>query len=212
MSTADAPPPENLETLEGEVRILTLIRQFTDRALQVNWFSQLGEPLSEATQNDARHFMHALGFPDAQIALLASWEDAANACETTNINAEAWEAEEQLRAAALTQTLQAVSQEGLGVLLTHLSSALVESVENALTEAFYYADMDEQNADICAKLALGCAQQACHGAALAIAAAAVTEEETAEKTEQNHPLILRFQLFEQGRWPVSLVGQSFNLF
>lgn len=212
--------------LEGEVVVLAQIRAFTDRALQVSWFSALGEPLSDATRRDAQSYVDGLGFPDAYIAQLDGWEDAANAAESMDINAQSWEAEEQLRAALTDEALQMVSEEGLGVLLTHLASALVEPVEDALGEALYLADevgaVGETGAGMAAgaenifvKLALGGVQQACHGAALAIAGITARHlldgEAVDEKEIEAHPLMIRFRLFEQGRWPVSLIGNSLNL-
>lgn len=199
--------------LEGEVVVLSLIRQFTDRALRISWFCELGEPLSDEARADAQAYMDGLGFPDTDIAQLDDWEDAGNAAESLDINSEAWEAEEQLRASLVDQALQVVSEEGLGVLLTHLSSALVDPIEDALGEALYFADARE---DVFGKLALGGAQQACHGAALATAGLGAQKllygEEAGETLIAAHPLMLRFRLYEQGRWPVSLIGNSFNLF
>ena len=176
-------------------------------------FAALGEPLSRTSTHDARMFMDGLGFPEADIAVLPDWEDAAAAAESLDMNAHAWEVEEQLRAGLMQDTLHIVSEEGLGVLLTHMAGAVNETAENCLEEALYYGD---ESADIYGKLALGAVQQACYGGALAIgglAAQALADgTELTDHDLESHPLMLRFRLFEQGRWPVSLVGQSFNIF
>lgn len=202
-----------LQNLEAEMPVLALLRNFTDRTLRVNWFESLGEPLGRSSLLDARMYVDGLGFPEAEIALLPDWEDAASAAESLDMNSHAWEVEEQLRAGLMQDALQVVSEEGLGVLLTHMAGAVTETSENCLEEALYYGD---ESADIYGKLALGAVQQACHGGALAIAGlAARAMTEGAELTDEDiegHPLMLRFRLFEQGRWPVSLVGQSFNIF
>ena len=202
-----------LQNLEAEMPILALLRNFTDRAMRVSWFEALGEPLSHTSAQDARMFIDGLGFPEAEIALLPDWQDAAAAAESLDFNSYAWEVEEQLRAALTQDALQVVSEEGLGVLLTHMAGSVQETAENCLEEALYYGD---ESTDIYGKLALGAVQQACHGGALAVAGLAAQAlangTEITDDDIETHPLMLRFRLFEQGRWPVSLVGQSFNIF
>lgn len=214
MDPSENPPDaELLQDLEAEMPVLALLRNFTDRAIRVNWFESLGEPLSRTSAQDARMFMDGLGFPEAEIAALPDWEDAASAAESLDMNSHAWEVEEQLRAALMQDALQVVSEEGLSVLLTHMAGAINETAENCLEEALYYGD---ESTDIYGKLALGAVQQACYGGALAIAGLAAQSiangTELTDHDIESHPLMLRFRLFEQGRWPVSLVGQSFNIF
>ncbi len=120
--------------------VLAALRNFTDRALRVNWFTELGEPLSPDSLQYARQYVDAMGFPDADIAILSDWADAATAAESLDLNADAWEAEEQLRAGLLQDALSIVSEEGLGVVLTHMASAVNEAAENCLEEALYYGD------------------------------------------------------------------------
>ncbi|MEL6363066.1 MAG: hypothetical protein AAFR21_18520, partial [Pseudomonadota bacterium] len=57
------------------------------------------------------------------------------------------------------------------------------------------------------RLAVGAAVQASHQAALALLASADPDFEA-----EGHPFAAKFQLFEFGRWPVALIGSSFNLF
>ena len=204
---------EGLLALENEMPVLAALRNFTDRALRVNWFTELGEPLSPESIQYARQYVDAMGFPDADIAILSDWADAATAAESLDLNADAWEAEEQLRAGLLQDALSIVSEEGLGVVLTHMASAVNEAAENCLEEALYYGD---ESVDLFGKLALGAAHQACHGGALAIAGLAARAQTdgsvSLEEEIETHPLMLRFRLFEEGRWPVSLIGRSFNIF
>ncbi|MGC6476014.1 MAG: hypothetical protein ACON41_05185 [Parvibaculales bacterium] len=204
---------DGLLALENEMPVLAALRNFTDRALRVNWFTELGEPLNPQALKFAQQYIDAMGFPDTDIAILSDWADAATAAESLDLNSESWEAEEQLRAGLLQDALSIVSEEGLGVVLTHMASAVNEAAENCLEEALYYGD---ESVDLFGKLALGAAHQACHGAALAIAglaARAQTDNSLSLEDEiEAHPLMLRFRLFEEGRWPVSLIGRSFNIF
>ena len=57
-------------------------------------------------------------------------------------------------------------------------------------------------------LSVGSAVQAAHNAALTLLAAAADPDLDADE----HMFALKYRLFEQGRWPVSVVGLSFNIF
>ena len=94
-----------------------------------------------------------------------------------------------------------------------------EDVANCVEEALYMAD--EASSKALTNLAAGAAQQAVHGAALSLAAYAAHILKSDPRIEAieldnddiaNHPLMIRFRLFEMGRWPVSLIGNSLNLF
>ncbi len=208
-----------LEALEAELPALTVLRDFANRAAHVSWFTDLGEPLDEDCLEVVTLYLEGLGLPEASPAPLLDWRDAADAAQSMDINSEAWEIEEQFRAAAATQALTLISEEGLGIMLTHLASSLSEDVSNCVEEALYMAD--EASSEALSNLAVGAAQQAVHGAALSLAAYAANVLKSDPHTETlnlddeeitNHPLMLRYRLFEMGRWPVSLVGNSLNLF
>ena len=79
---------------------------------------------------------------------------------------------------------------------------------------------DEASSEALTNLAAGAAQQAVHGGAefSRLCAHVLKSDPHIEAIEldnddiANHPLMLRFRLFEMGRWPVSLIGNSLNLF
>jgi len=208
-----------LEALEAELPALTVLRDFANRASRLSWFTELGEPLDNDCLDVVPLYLEGLGLPEASPAPLLDWRDAADAAQSMDINSEAWEIEEQFRAAATAEALTLISEEGLGIMLKHLASSLSEDVANCVEEALYMAD--EAPSEALTNLAAGAAQQAVHGAALSLAAYAAhilksdPHIETIELDNDdiaNHPLMLRFRLFEMGRWPVSLIGNSLNLF
>ena len=195
------------------------MRDFANRASRVSWFIELGEPLDNDCLDVVTLYLEGLGLPEASPAPLLDWRDAADAAQSMDINSEAWEIEEQFRAAATAEALTLISEEGLGIMLTHLASSLSEDVANCVEEALYMAD--EASSEALTNLAAGAAQQAVHGAALSLAAYAAHVLKSDPHIEAieldnddiaNHPLMLRFRLFEMGRWPVSLIGNSLNLF
>ena len=207
------PDAENLLALEAEIPVLSALREFAERAVRARWFADLGEPVDAETAQVARAYLDGLGFPDAEAIAVPDWNDALEAAMSLDLNAEAWEAEEQLRAALTDEVLRGVSEEGLGVLLAHLAAQLAEMLPELVDEALYMAD---EAPETFRDLAVGAAQQAAHGAALALAAAAVeaAREDDLEAGEAalNHPLLLRYRLFELGRWPLALTGRTLNLF
>ena len=204
---------ETLRALEAEIPLLSAVREFTERAARARWFAELGEPINGETAHLARLYLDALGFPDAEPLPVMNWDDALDAAESGDLNSEAWEAEEQLRAALTDRVLNAVSEEGLSVMLAHLSAALAEPLSEMADEALMMAD---EPPDAIRDLAVGAAQQAAFGGALALAAAALEMAEqddlAAGEEALEHPLMLRYRLFELGRWPLALSGRSLNFF
>lgn len=214
MSDGDwQPDADSLLALESEIPLLSVLREFSDRAVRARWFAELGEPFDATTNQVARAYLDALGFPDADALQVPDWDDALDAAASLDLNTQAWEAEEQLRAALMDEVLSAVSEEGLGVMLAHLAAQLAEPVPEMVDEALMMAD---EAPDAIRDLAVGAAQQAAHGAALALLAAAVQaatyDDMEAGEEALNHPLLLRYRLFELGRWPLALTGRTLNLF
>lgn len=210
IESADA---ETLLALEAEIPALRLLRNFADEIIAGDWFAELGEKLEAETLALADLYVSGLGMPDTRVAQLPDWDDVLDAAETMDMNSEAWEAEEQLRAAVTEQALSAMTPEGLEVILTYLAAGLAETARNAAEEALSLSD---ENADTLLELMVGAAQQAAFGALLAVAAAqadASLNDQDADIEELSlHPLFLKYRLFAIGRWPVSVTGRSFNLF
>jgi uncharacterized protein YidB (DUF937 family) len=207
------PDADSLLALESEIPLLSVLREFSNRAVRARWFAELGEPFDVPTSQVARAYLDTLGFPDADALQVSDWDDALDAAVSLDLNTQAWEAEEQLRAALMDEVLSAVSEEGLGVMLAHLAAQLAEPVPEMVDEALMMAD---EAPDAIRDLAVGAAQQAAHGAALALLAAAVQaatyDDMEAGEEALNHPLLLRYRLFELGRWPLALTGRTLNLF
>ena len=190
---------DDLDALYEQVPGILLVQRFTRSVGRVGWFSRLGEPIARQLDDLAHSYLAALGFPDARTAPIESWEDAAAAAESLDWDAAGWEAEEQLRAALMHQALELVSEEDLGLLLAQVNAQAFEAIELGVHEAAALFDNDDP---ALVDLAIGSAAQICHLAALALLVA----------EEPDHPFVLKFRLFEAGRWPVGLVGNSFNIF
>ncbi len=200
-SVPDPADEENgdLDELLEQVPGILLVQRFARAVSRVGWFSRLGEQLGRQHEGLAREYLAALGFPDARTALIEGWEDAAIAAESLDWDAAGWEAEEQLRAALMHRALELVSEQDLELLLAQVNAQAFEGIEMGAHEAAALFDSDDP---ALIDLAIGSAAQICHLAALALLVA----------DEPDHPFLLKFRLFEAGRWPVGLVGNSFNIF
>jgi hypothetical protein len=193
-----------LEDLERELPGLSVLSRFARSLSNIPWFANLGEPLTPGGKAVAGRYLEGLGFPDADVAILVDWEDAAAAAESLDWQSPAWEAEELLRADLTARALETMSEEALQIGMTLIADKVAASAKEAMEQAAFIWDMDDEPSR---NLAVGAAVQAAHGAALALLAASDAEFEA-----DTHPFAAKFQLFEFGRWPVGIVGSSFNLF
>jgi hypothetical protein len=194
----------DLEALERELPALSRIRRFSASLARIPWFANLGEPLTAGARAAARQYTDGLGFPDAEVAVLVDWEDAAAAAEHQDWNSPAWEAEELLRADLTRRALDLLSEEALSIAMTLIADKIAAPATEAMEQASFIWDVEDEAQQ---KLAVGAAVQAAHQAALVLVAAVDPDFEA-----DNHPLTAKFRLFEFGRWPVGIVGGSFNLF
>jgi len=205
--------PENLRALEAEVPALAVLRQFAHETAHARWFASLGEPLDAETHELANLYLAGLGFPDADVAILPDWDDVVDVAQSLDLNSEAWEAEEQFRAALTEAALDLVSPEGLQVVLTYLAAQLAIPLRESAEEALSLSD---ENVDALVELLVGAGQQAAYGALLALAAAQAEAAQEGGEVDMVelacHPIFVKYRLFAIGRWPVSLTGRSFNLF
>ena len=207
MTDDDQLPDSSLDMtdLEREAGLLMRLRQFAGTLTEINWFVRLGEEPTQEVASFAKAYVEALGFPDAGLAILPDWEDAAGAAETFDWSSPAWEAEELLRAALTEKALQVLSDEALEVGLQLVARSAGEAVKAAMEEEAAYWDVEDESPR---QLAVGAAAQASHGMALLLVAAAADPGLEVE----SHAFFFKWRLFEHGRWPVSIIGNSFSVF
>lgn len=193
-----------LEALERELPGLARLSRFARSLDRIPWFTNIGEVLTPGAKAAAEDYCAGLGFPEAEIALLLDWEDAASVAESLDWQSPAWEAEESLRADLTGRALDLLSEDALRIGMALIAEKVSEPAKDAVEELSYLADLDDEQIKT---LCVGAAVQAANGAALALIAAADSDFDA-----ENHPLAAKFRLFEFGRWPVSITGASFNLF
>ena len=187
------------EDILEEYPSLKSVAPFLALASGVQWFSTLGEDPSRSFVKTARDYVDMLGFPEAEPGFLADWEEAAEAAQSLDINSPAWEAEEQLRAALTNDVLSIIDENTLEMVMAHVSGVVGSAIGEAALEASTHLGIQDEGF---VNAVTGAAIQACYHAALVGMAA----------EEDNHPFAIRFQLFEQGRLPIGVIGNSFLIY
>jgi hypothetical protein len=179
---------------------LVLVSRFVAAATSPFWFSSVGQPLRPALRREASAWLDALGFPDAAPVPLRDWREASEAAESTGIDDPAFEAEEQLRAALTVEAVDLIGEDAVSIALTHVAAELGPAIGEAALNATRIWGLDDQEL---VNAAAGAGVQACHNAVLLLLAG---------RAEETHAFALKYRLFEQGRWPVALIGSTLHLF
>lgn len=195
---------DDLEMLERELPALTRVSRFARGLGAIPWFANLGEPMTAGTRAAAARYTSGLGFPDADTAILVDWDDAALAAESLDIASPAWEAEELLRSDLTARALEFLSEDALRIAMAMVADRVAAPAREAMEQASAIWDIEDEGAR---QLAVGAAVQGAHQAALALIAA-----NDPDFVPEDHPFAAKFELFEFGRWPVGVIGSSFNLF
>lgn len=173
--------------------------QFAKMVASVPWFASLGNELDDDEIDWADAYLANLGFPDAHVVLVDGWEDAEAAARNPDWNTEWWEAEEQMRMALIAEACALAGEDRVMVALTNVTNQVSDVAHGAAAVAAAHARVADE---ALIRAAAGAATQACYQAALVLAA----------EGDEEHPFALKYRLFENGRWPLSVVGNSFNLF
>ncbi|GER05989.1 hypothetical protein GCM10007972_07390 [Iodidimonas muriae] len=190
---------DDLNDIFEQYPTLAPLSRFCRLIGQTPWFRHVGDPISDDLRLDGQLYAAALGFPEAEPAVLALWEDAAGAAESADFNSPAWEAEEQLRMALVHEALQQVDDNALDVALTHVAAVAADAANRGAEDVRGFLLIDDE---AFVRAATGAAVQMCHQAALVIASGG----------EGEHVFSHKFQIFEQGRWPIGIIGSTLNIF
>ena len=180
---------------------LLAVSQFVRMLTEVGWFTALGDRLDSREILLSEDYLLALGFPDARIAPAVDWEEAADAAANPEWNTEWWEAEEQARVALVAEACRRADEETVMIALTHLQNQAIEAVlepAQMVVEAAYVED------EALIRAIAGAAAQSIYQAGLLLAAE--------DENDEHHVFALKYKLFELGRWPIGVVGNSFHIF
>lgn len=172
---------------------------------RIGWFGRAGTPLDRQTIAFARHYLETLGFPDAHVAAVEDWQDAALAAQTQDYDSPAWDSEEQLRASLTQAALDHYGEDALGAAFDAIAAVAAPVAAEAAQDLADRMGIDD---DGFLEAAVGAAVQACHQAALVLLAG----DDQTDMAQAGVPFAWRFRLFEMGRWPLGVAGSSFNIF
>ncbi len=178
------------------------LAELRGRLRTASWFAALGERLTQGERWDARAYLAGLGFADAGVAEVKSWDEAAAIAKSPDWSRAWWDREEAERQRLLTicgalypehELMTALSRAmELASATTHGAAAIAASRAGVADPALI-------------RVAAGAAAQAAYQAALPVLAAKAAGE-------SEHPFAIKFRLFEAGRWPLGIAGGSFHIF
>ena len=180
---------------------LMAVSQFVRMWAEVPWFAGLGLELDGREMLLSEVYLLALGFPDAHISPIDNWEEAAAAAANPDWNTEWWEAEEQVRVALVSEACLKADEETVMIALTHLQNQSIEAVLQPAELAAEAAGIEDEEL---IRAAAGAGAQAIYQAGLLLAAE--------NEDDEHHAFALKYKLFESGRWPIGVVGNSFHIF
>jgi hypothetical protein len=167
---------------------LAALAAFAREIPRGSWFAALGEPLTEGERAEARLYVaEIVGRNAVSIAGVADWLGA-QAIIKRDYDHAWWDAEMLAQHAARQRAESAHGKEALLAALEPIVDA-AGALNGPAALAASRAGITDQ---ALIRVAAGAAAQACHQAALAIAADA----------DANHPFAIKYRLFAGGRWPL----------
>ncbi len=191
--------------IDEETQIIRLkqIAKFTKNILNINWFSRINQSLSDYDLKLSEKYISAVGLPESNISYVFDWNEAAGIAENPNWNSNWWEIEEQLKVSLINESLRYIEEEELSHALNHVTSQTAgQSLEAVAFEKFTKDSEDIDYYQSFVNAAAGMAIASAYQAALVLSASA----------DQDHPFSLKFQLFENGRLPLGIIGNTFSIF
>ena len=201
----DSVDPHVFGQLEREIPLLVGVRRLAEGFERMSFFASLGEPPTDQVRRVAEAYVDRLGFPEAELAILPTPEDGADAAETLDWASPAWEAEELARADLTAKALDVLSEDAMEIALRMVTAKAGEAAKESIEEEGAIWDIGDEAIQ---RLAVGAVVQTATNAALCVLAS----EADPEIDIADHLFTHKLKLFELGRWPVSVVGQSFSLF
>jgi len=166
-----------------------------------SWFAALGEPLMQSERWEAQAYLAGLGLRDIGIAGVADWAQAAAIAQSPDWSHDWWDREEEERQKLLAIAGKSADQSALLTALSEATAAASAIVHGAAAIAAARAGIADQTL---IRVAAGAATQAAYQAALA--------ELALGDGAREHAFIVKFRLYQAGRWPLGVVGKRFHLF
>ncbi len=165
-----------------------------------SWFAAVGEELTGAERWDARAYLAGLGFAETGVASVADWQEAAAIARSPDWSRSWWDREEEERRRLLDGAARKIPETELMAGLSRVMELAAAVTHGAAAIAAARSGIADQ---ALSRVAAGAGAQSAYQAALAA---------LAHDGEGEHPFSIKFRLFEAGRWPLGIGGQSLHLF
>ncbi len=190
-------PPDG-PLIEIDRDTLQMVHGIAQIVAKLDWFGSLGISLPSNVGADANAYLNALGFSDLGVAPILDWQEARTTLENRDWDTAWADAEQQTRAAVADDAIHLCGEDVVTAAVNFVSEQASRAADEALQGASGLLGGDPQLIEAATADAR---DMACQVLLVALA------EQGAD-----HPLALKFRLFEAGRWPVGVIGSSFNLF
>lgn len=188
---------EEIDLYDVDDRLSRVVELQATLAL-LPWFSRLGEEPSAQDRVASDRYLNALGFGSALLVPVVNWEDALFALENPGHDDPWWEAEELARSELMQEALHITDEDVISQLIDEQTRHVVAHAFPRVEEAL--RDTDQFDEAILG-LATGAVAHICFQKTMALLGG-----------DDDHAFHFKFDLFAAGRWPLSLTGNSFNLF
>ena len=184
--------------------ILQTIAKLAKKIETNDWFFRLGMPISNGEKNISLNYLSSIGFTQADPAYVQSWKEAAEIIEVQDFESDWRETEEQLRTGLLIKSKNLVSEHELLQAIDDITERAAKSAKtffsSVLTTDLQKTNIEDHN--IFFNTAIDIFVSASLQVALVLAAGG----------DENHPFAIKFQLFENGRIPLGITGNTFTLY
>jgi hypothetical protein len=169
-------------------------------AQQITWFARVGFAHGSDDQLRARAYLTALGYSQHTVILpVTSWNQVEDVVRDPRWDIDWWRQEEQERDRLLAEVQARYGSEPVWERLTSTTVSAGPVLQAAANDAARSQGCMDEALIRCAS---GAAAMACYEHALAELA----------QCHSNHPFMRKYALFEAGRWPLGIVGDTFHLF
>jgi hypothetical protein len=173
-------------------------QRFARMINEVRWFSALGEALRPNERQTAIAYGEALGSGAISVAVAADWKEAGEIAGPMQAGGN-FATENEMEAALIIAAAENLTEDELFGLLQAVRVLALRVVHPAAARAAMRA---RHRGPELVRNAAEAATQTCVQAALVLAAG----------TEESHPFVHKYHLFELGRWPLGMIGQTLHLF
>ncbi len=187
--------------LLDEIPHLLRARAFADSLRAAPLFLRTAETLDAGDRDLAERYGQNLGFGHVVPARVLHLTEALGAAEAADANPDVWDAEEQLRAALHMAAMEQTSEEGANALLQLIAGQVADYAKECAEETFAASSQCNEEVINCL---VGHVSRAAHCMALSILA-------DIDQEQPDHPFVLRWALFNRGRWPVGITGATYNI-